>query len=720
MKFKQIYFSIFLLLAFATTFGQTQTIVERVIRKDPNLSIYTQKDWDKYVIAAAVDKRTHVSYLISCYGQIVDSAHIADEDYELLQQKKATPFKHYNATRDELIRLIEIAKFQLRQNGKINTKWQYANLITEYIPEVKTSPSSLRKIIALDEFEHDLYFQKWLINNPNPKYFMEDSATLYLKYDNTKGGTMIKKTDTTTYYNQDNISLAYKAILFNKQAKIFYYNRENIIIDSIPINPLKIATLLKQKADVFLLYRAWLELEKLNTEEEIKTLQAIDKTASSNSFQYAELNTSIQELLSQSKIQLYSTKVKIEQISIPDPKSIATLLHYELKNVEVNIPLLNSLGVGYTTTVTRGDKKYELTDHRGNVMAVITDKKIQVDANNYGIVDYYVADVISATDYYSGGMQMPGRTYQPDQYRYSINGQEKSDEINTNLTTALYWEYDSRIGRRWNTDPIVKIWQSPYEAFRDNPIVYTDPNGDDDIFDRHGKFLFSTAEGNAIRVINAKTTLTKAQENPTANTKLITEFSYFPANKSNRIMLASIATHYASAVGVTRGVGVADVSKKEESGALAAFQKSLGYNIIVYNGKINTQAADAYNMMNSFVHEKNHEDDPSTRKNSLNHTSAILKQIDDNTFDKTTTEFKRAAGSYAASLLTEAIQIGDTKIGDINSKITQFNNSKLGKYSTLSYDEKTKTVNATAVEEAIIIKSTSRKKQAQKDSTNKQ
>ena len=76
---------------------------------------------------------------------------------------------------------------------------------------------------------------------------------------------------------------------------------------------------------------------------------------------------------------------------------------------------------------------------------------------------------------------MPGRKYQASatsNYRYSINGQEKSDELNENLTTALYWEYDSRIGRRWNIDPKPNISVSPYVVLEDNPIFNIDPLGD--------------------------------------------------------------------------------------------------------------------------------------------------------------------------------------------------------------------------------------------------
>jgi hypothetical protein len=64
-------------------------------------------------------------------------------------------------------------------------------------------------------------------------------------------------------------------------------------------------------------------------------------------------------------------------------------------------------------------------------------------------------------------------------YRYGFNSQERSNEINENSYTAEYWQYDSRIGRRWNIDPVLKLWESPYSCFEGNPIKYSDVNGDD-------------------------------------------------------------------------------------------------------------------------------------------------------------------------------------------------------------------------------------------------
>jgi hypothetical protein len=58
-----------------------------------------------------------------------------------------------------------------------------------------------------------------------------------------------------------------------------------------------------------------------------------------------------------------------------------------------------------------GIKQYELTSHLGNVLAVISDRKLAVDANNNDTTDYYTADVQSRQMYFPFGMLMPGRSY---------------------------------------------------------------------------------------------------------------------------------------------------------------------------------------------------------------------------------------------------------------------------------------------------------------------
>jgi hypothetical protein len=64
-------------------------------------------------------------------------------------------------------------------------------------------------------------------------------------------------------------------------------------------------------------------------------------------------------------------------------------------------------------------------------------------------------------------------------YNFSFQTQERVDEITGagNHTTALFWEYDTRLGRRWNRDPIIQPYISDYATFGNNPIYNTDVLG---------------------------------------------------------------------------------------------------------------------------------------------------------------------------------------------------------------------------------------------------
>ncbi|MBK6729696.1 MAG: hypothetical protein IPG60_01620 [Bacteroidetes bacterium] len=128
-----------------------------------------------------------------------------------------------------------------------------------------------------------------------------------------------------------------------------------------------------------------------------------------------------------------------------------------------------------------GKKRYELNNHLGNVLTVITDRRFGTEQGTTGLIKYYEADVLQAQDYYPFGMLTPGRNWSAgSEYRFGFGGQEKDDEVygNGNLNTALFWEYDTRLGRRWNVDPVVNPYKSPYATFENNPIYFTDIHGD--------------------------------------------------------------------------------------------------------------------------------------------------------------------------------------------------------------------------------------------------
>ncbi len=126
-----------------------------------------------------------------------------------------------------------------------------------------------------------------------------------------------------------------------------------------------------------------------------------------------------------------------------------------------------------------GNKRYELTNHLGNVLSVVSDRKIGHSQFNTLYFSYYTPDIRTATDYYPFGWAMPGRQV-TGEYRYGFNGQEKVDEISGagNHNTAMFWEYDTRTGRRWNQDPRPNPSISNYATFGNNPIIYSDLLGD--------------------------------------------------------------------------------------------------------------------------------------------------------------------------------------------------------------------------------------------------
>jgi len=143
-----------------------------------------------------------------------------------------------------------------------------------------------------------------------------------------------------------------------------------------------------------------------------------------------------------------------------------------------------------------GTKHYELTNHLGNVMSVISDWKIGVDDGQYDttgsktssvadtILDYYIADVIQYQDYYPFGSVMPGRnSTSASGYRYGFNGMEKDDEVKGSNNSLDFGAriYDPRVGRFLSVDPISKNKPSisPYSFANNSPIYFIDNKGED-------------------------------------------------------------------------------------------------------------------------------------------------------------------------------------------------------------------------------------------------
>ncbi len=128
-------------------------------------------------------------------------------------------------------------------------------------------------------------------------------------------------------------------------------------------------------------------------------------------------------------------------------------------------------------------RMYELTDHLGNVRAVVGDRKLW----NSSFAGEFRANVLSVSNYYPFGMAQTGRNWDSSNgnYRYGYNGKEEDNEIKTNsgdngksLDYGARW-YDPRKARWDAVDPLANYYTSlsPYHYSGNNPILFVDSDG---------------------------------------------------------------------------------------------------------------------------------------------------------------------------------------------------------------------------------------------------
>jgi len=128
-----------------------------------------------------------------------------------------------------------------------------------------------------------------------------------------------------------------------------------------------------------------------------------------------------------------------------------------------------------------GMKRYELSNHLGNVMSVISDKVVPIDTSNDGLWDYFNPSLVSATDYYPFGMGMPGRGIYINNYRFMFNGIEMSRMTTDNSVffSFKFREYNPCLSRFWSIDPLFKLfsWNSSYAFSENSPVKFIDFEG---------------------------------------------------------------------------------------------------------------------------------------------------------------------------------------------------------------------------------------------------
>ncbi|MCB9262599.1 MAG: RHS repeat-associated core domain-containing protein [Flavobacteriales bacterium] len=129
----------------------------------------------------------------------------------------------------------------------------------------------------------------------------------------------------------------------------------------------------------------------------------------------------------------------------------------------------------------RGLKMYELSNHLGNVLAVVSDRKMLTCPN---LLPIYDAELLSANDYYPFGMQMDGRsaTLTGEGYRFGFNGKEQDKEgMGGGQSTYDYGFriYNPAIGKFLSVDPLTQSypWYTPYQFASNQPIHAIDLDG---------------------------------------------------------------------------------------------------------------------------------------------------------------------------------------------------------------------------------------------------
>ncbi len=441
----------------------------------PSLIILGRRHASMYVNMAVLDKDRRSLTWFTCFGHSYDSVQLADNEYKAIVSKTVDPFDFYKYYCQESLVYTEDAESGFRQLGNTALRDTSHNRQLVYnSAQVRNATSTLQKLVAMENLLKGFRLRLYLLDSKSPSHLQHnDSLTLGVLL----AGRMVRQGDTTFYYNADPLSAVSRIVLCkNTPQRMFIYDRQCALLDSVPLKPGKFTSLLQTKEDVFLLYRGWLELQSrqiLDAIEDVNGLLNRQDTGLYTQTYRIEGKRQVLEALSQLRTQQLVVENRITALALPQEQMVDHMLRTASEDAGTEIAYMPGLGFAFTASYIRGQKRYELTDHRGNVVAIVSDKKEEMDAD--GIIAYYNADIVNVTDYYPFGSLMPGRTYSADRsYRYGFNGQEHDNEVKGEGSDLefKYRVYDSRVGRFLSTDPLTSSypWNSPY-AFAENRVI---------------------------------------------------------------------------------------------------------------------------------------------------------------------------------------------------------------------------------------------------------
>jgi len=131
------------------------------------------------------------------------------------------------------------------------------------------------------------------------------------------------------------------------------------------------------------------------------------------------------------------------------------------------------------------DYVFQYKDHLGNVRLSYS------DTNDNGIIETS-NELIEESNYYPFGLKQNGYNFNissngntlAQQWKY--NGTELNEDISINLYEMDMRQYDPAIARWTALDPVIHFNYSPYQAFDNNPVFWSDPSGANAVYNWKG------------------------------------------------------------------------------------------------------------------------------------------------------------------------------------------------------------------------------------------
>ena len=311
-----ITFSLFCPLSFTQINIQQDQRVNQILKSalaaKSGYYIYGRTTASRFISIAVLNQASHTMCWFTCHGRLFDSTKLTSREFEQVTSKQLDPFVLYQNICDKYLADIGAAKDIYRVYGDIQLldklNGNYSALFA--METAQASITTLQKIVAVENFRKKILSQLVYLNCVSPFGLHDDP--LY-KISKERAGSMIQSKDSTVYYNIDFASAVAKISLYKKSAgQLYIQNRFSEIIDSVAIQPEKYDLLQKEKTDVFLLYRGWLELQWQGV------LAAIKRQSAGL---FSQVNAQNEKVVNELYSQLNVVGAKINQLNLPNQRA---------------------------------------------------------------------------------------------------------------------------------------------------------------------------------------------------------------------------------------------------------------------------------------------------------------------------------------------------------------------------------------------------------------